>query len=134
MSKSVEDPAGTILLSDSPDVAAKKIMSAETDSVGAIHYDLQNQPGISNLLQIMALLIGKPVDEVAKTWEGRTSYGELKTAVADEVKVFLQDFQRKLASVDEADLMRKLEASEYFMRDVASQRLYAIQQAVGLRP
>lgn len=134
MSKSIEDPAGTILLSDSPEAAAKKIMSAETDSVGAIHFDLQNQPGISNLLQILALLINKPVGEVAKTWEGRTSYGELKTAVADEVKVFLQDFQRKLASVDEADLMRKLEASEYFMRDVASQRLYAIQQAVGLRP
>lgn len=134
MSKSIDDPAGTILLSDAPDVAAKKIMSAETDSVGAIHYDLDTQPGISNLLQMLALLINEPISKVADTWDGKTSYGDLKKAVAGEVKVFLHDFQTKLASVNEADMMRKLEASEFLMRDVAGQRLYKIQQAVGLRP
>jgi len=50
MSKSVEDPAGTIQLSDKPDDATKKIMSATTDSVGVINFDWQNQPGITNLL------------------------------------------------------------------------------------
>lgn len=134
MSKSVDDPAGTILLSDSPEEAAKKVMSATTDSIGVIHYDMQNQTGISNLLQILALLVGEPVTELASKWEGKTSYGDLKTAVASELKIFLSDFQRKLSDVDEAELLRKLEASEYLMRDVAGQRLYKIQQAVGLRP
>jgi tryptophanyl-tRNA synthetase len=134
MSKSVEDPAGTIMLSDSPEEAAKKVMSATTDSIGVIKYDMENQTGISNLLQILALLINAPLTEVIANWEGKMSYGDLKTAVANEVKVFLADFQRKLMAVEEAELMRKLEASEYLMRDVATQNLYKIQQAVGLRP
>lgn len=134
MSKSVDDPNGTILLTDTPEVAAKKIMGAETDSLGAIHYDLETQPGISNLLQILALLIDQPLSRVADTWDGKTGYGDLKKAVASEVRVFLQAFQTKLAAVDETELLRKLEASEMLMRDVAGQRLYKVQQAVGLRP
>jgi tryptophanyl-tRNA synthetase len=134
MSKSIEDPAGTIMLRDSPDEASQKVMSATTDSLGVIKYDMENQTGISNLLQMLALLINQPLTEVIRNWEGKTSYGDLKTAVANEVKVFLNDFQRKLMAVEEAELMRKLEASEYLMRDVATQNLYKIQQAVGLRP
>lgn len=134
MSKSVDDPAGTILLSDSPEAAAKKVMSATTDSIGVVHYDMENQTGISNLLQILALLINVPVAEVAEKWDGKTSYGDLKTAVANEVKVFLTDYQKKLSNVEETELMRKLESSEYLMRDVATQNLYKIQQAIGLRP
>jgi tryptophanyl-tRNA synthetase len=134
MSKSIDDPNGTILLNDKPEAAAKKIMSAETDSVGVIHYDLEAQPGISNLLQILALLIGEPVSKVADTWDGKTSYGDLKKAVADEVELFLKHFQKKLDQVDETELLHKLEASEFLMRDVAGQRLYHVQQAVGLRP
>lgn len=134
MSKSIDDPAGTILLTDSPEAAVKKVMGAETDSLGVIHYDIEKQPGISNLLQILALLIDQPLRHVADTWDGKTAYGDLKKAVAAEVKVFLQDFQMKLQAVDEAELMRKLESSELLMREVAAQRLYKIQQAVGLRP
>jgi tryptophanyl-tRNA synthetase len=134
MSKSVDDPGGTILLSDNPEEAARKVMAATTDSTGVIHFNMAEQPGISNLLQILALLVGEPVDDIARKWEERTSYGELKTAVADEVRVFLSNFQRRLAAVEEPELMRKLESSEFLMRDVAGQRLYRIQQAVGLRP
>src|SRR4029079_2390161 len=49
MSKSVDDPAGTILLSEKPEEATHKVMSATTDSKGNIKYDWENQPGISNL-------------------------------------------------------------------------------------
>jgi tryptophanyl-tRNA synthetase len=133
MSKSIEDPAGTILLSDNPDEAAKKIMSATTDSVGVIHFDVSNQPGISNLLQILSLLTGDTIGGVTSTWDGKTSYGELKTAVADQVRKLLTDFQTKLAHTDDSALLHKLEVSELLMRDVSGQRLYSVQQAVGLR-
>ncbi len=134
MSKSTDDPAGTISLSDTPEDAAKKVMAATTDSVGVIHYDMKAQPGVGNLLQILALLVGETVQEIAAKWEGKTSYGDLKAAVAHELSVFLTELHRRLDDVDEAELMRKLEASELLMRDVANQRLYKIQQAVGLRP
>lgn len=55
MSKSDESGRGIIFLGDDPDDAAKKIMSATTDSFGNIHFDFEKQPGVSNLLQIQAL-------------------------------------------------------------------------------
>ena len=33
-------------------VAKKKIMSAKTDSLNKVHFDEENQPGISNLMSI----------------------------------------------------------------------------------
>lgn len=134
MSKSDETGKGVIFLGDDPAAAAKKIMSATTDSVGVIHYDRDNQPGICNLLQILALLSGRPVQDVASEWEGKTSYGDLKKTVAEQVQSFLTAFQKRLAEIDEAALHAKLEASESTMRTQADKTLLAVQQAVGLRP
>lgn len=134
MSKSIEDPRGTILLSDDPADAAKKVMSATTDSVGEIHYDWENQPGITNLLQILSLLTERDQAHINAEWEGKSSYGELKTAVAEAVQTFLSDFQARYQAVDESKLMRKLQASESEMRDAANQTLNRVQRAVGLRP
>jgi len=134
MSKSDESGRGIIFLGDNPEDAAKKIMSATTDSVGVVHYDLENQPGISNLLQIHALLSGESLEEVIKHHEGQTSYGELKKEVAEQVKEFLTDFQAKLSQVDEEQLAAKLETDEKQMNEIANATLYKVQQAVGLRP
>jgi len=134
MSKSVEDPAGTIMLSDDPAKAAEKIMSATTDSDNQIRFDWEKQSGIANLLQILALLEGEPQIGINSEWEGKSSYGELKTAVSEAVRAFLSDFQAKLQPVDEDQLMRKLEADEAAMSKVAGQTLLKVQKAVGLRP
>ena len=134
MSKSVDDPRGTVLLSDDPSEAAKKVMSATTDSVGEIHFDWENQPGVTNLLQILSLLTGTGQDAVNADWEGKSSYGDLKKAVAEAVQAFLEDFQARYHSVDEVKLLAKLEASESVMRATANETLSQVQQAVGLRP
>ena len=133
MSKSDESGRGIIFLGDNPKEAAKKIMSATTDSEGVIHLDPVKQPGIANLLQILALLEQKDLQEVAKGWEGKTSYGEFKQAVAGQVEHFLSDFQTKLSQVDVAAVDAKLEDSEGKMRNVANETLLRAQQAVGLR-
>ncbi|PJE65138.1 tryptophan--tRNA ligase [Candidatus Saccharibacteria bacterium CG10_big_fil_rev_8_21_14_0_10_47_8] len=133
MSKSVEDPTGTITLSDTPVDAAKKVMAATTDSLESINYDWEKQPGVTNLLQILALLSNKPQDEVNSQWQGKSSYNELKSAVADVVRDFLTDLQAKLAQVDSRALTEKLESDEVAMSKVASETLLRVQQAVGLR-
>jgi tryptophanyl-tRNA synthetase len=133
MSKSDETGRGVIFLSDDPDEAAKKIMGATTDSVGAVHFDPQNQPGIGNLLQLHALFSGETLDAVIEHHDGQASYGDLKKEVADQVKEFLTDFQSKLAKVDEQTIMQKLETSEKLMNDQANATLYKVQKAVGLR-
>ena len=133
MSKSDESGKGIIFLGDDPAQAAKKIMSATTDSNGSINLDPANQPGISNLLQILALLRGEAIEITAKNYQGQTSYGDLKKDVAEAVQLFLSDFQKRLDSVDQATLEAKLEASEKAMNEVANAALHTVQKAVGLR-
>lgn len=133
MSKSDESGKGVIFLGDSPEVASKKIMSATTDSVGAIHYNQEAQPGITNLLDILAAFSGKLLPEVIAEYEGMSHYGTLKTAVADAVGFFLDDFQTKLNNVDDKQLLAKLVSSEASMTEVANQTLQRVQKAVGLR-
>ncbi len=134
MSKSTADEKSKILLSDSPEVAAKKIMSATTDSVGEINFNFETQPGISSLLQILALLTSRPQEEVNAEWQGQTQYGDFKRAVANVVAEFLTNFQARLASISDEELLKTLEASESKMAETANATLLRAQQAVGLRP
>ncbi len=133
MSKSDESGKGVIFLSDTPEVAAKKIMSATTDSLGSIAYDKAERPGISNLMDILSALTNTPIDKVVEKYQGQTQYGPLKTDVAEAVKTFLSDFQNKLAHVDESALQAKLQSSEETINTVANETLLRVQKAVGLR-
>lgn len=128
MSKSDENGKGVIFLTDTPDEARKKVMSAETDSLGEVRHDYAERPGISNLLDILKLFGGNPEEFISQN-----QYGSLKAAVADKVTGFLMDFQSKLAAVNDGQIKSKLEASESLMREVAGQKLLEVQKAVGLR-
>lgn len=133
MSKSDESGKGVIFLGDDPAVAAKKIMSATTDDKAYIRFDRENQPGISNLLEILALLRSVSRDEVIKEFEGQTQYGDFKKVVAGEMEQFLTSFQARLQSVSDDVILAKLTASENTMRAVADKTLLRVQKAVGLR-
>lgn len=134
MSKSDESGKGVIFLSDSPEAAARKVMSATTDDKANVANDALEQPGISNLLEILALLRAKSVYEVANEYAGMERYGDFKQIVAGEVEAFLTDFQAKLAEVNDEAVLAKLTASEAAMNEQANARLLNVQRAVGLRP
>lgn len=133
MSKSDEIGKGVIFLGDDPDTAAKKIMSATTDDKANVQYDPASQPGISNLLDILALLRGEPVKSVAVEFAGMDKYGDFKKTVAQEVSAFLRDFHTRFESIDDAALVAKMTASEEIMNQQANATLLRTQQAVGLR-
>lgn len=133
MSKSDESGKGIVFLGDAPELAHKKIMSATTDSVGQITYDPLNQPGIANLLQILALLRNQSVEDAAHHFRGQTSYGDFKQEIADEVARFLEDFQTRLQSINDSDIQSKLDVSETRMNEIANETLLRVQKAVGLR-
>lgn len=134
MSKSSTDEKSKILLNDEPSVAAKKIMSAATDSVGQINFDWDNQPGVTNLLRILSLLTGKPQPEINSEWVGKDRYGDLKSSVAEVVSVFLSEFQARYEAINDEQLISKLELSEQAMNKAANKTLLDVQRAVGLRP
>ncbi len=133
MSKSDESGKGVIFLGDEPEMAAKKIKSAATDSFSKIDLATQDQPGIKNLLQILSLATGDDLAEVTAAYAGQEQYGPLKVAVADAVSTFLTDFQTRLAKVDDRKLLAKLEADEAQMNAQANATLLKVQKAVGLR-
>ena len=71
MSKSDGTDKGCIYLLDPLPKARKKVMSAVTDSIGKVHFDPENQPGVSNLMQIMSSLTGKSLEDIEKEFEGK---------------------------------------------------------------
>ncbi len=133
MSKSDETGKGVIFLSDSPTLAKKKIMSATTDSLGRIAYNRAEQPGLTNLIDMLAQMTNKSVGDICKKYVGHAQYGPLKSELADAIAEFLSKFQSKLTKVDEKSLIRKLQVSEEAMNKQANLKLIKIQQAVGLR-
>lgn len=133
MSKSTAAEGSKIMLDDEPAKAAKKIMSATTDSLGKIKYDMFNQPGISNLLQIEALVTDTPLQEVINRWSGETRYGELKNKVAMSVSEMLTVFQSKLAAIPDGYVPDLLSAGEKYANDVANKKLLEVQKAFHLR-
>lgn len=134
MSKSSVGDKGVIFLADEPSEAAKKVMAATTDNFGSISHDWQKQPGITNLLELLALLTDRDQSHVNAEWQGRQRYGEFKQVVATHVADFLTDFQARLSGVDMAAVAQRLESSEAALRLQAERTIYRVQQAVGLRP
>ncbi|AYX89430.1 tryptophan--tRNA ligase [Staphylococcus cohnii] len=94
MSKSDDNQKNYISLLDEPNVGAKKIRSAVTDSDGIIKFDRDNKPGISNLLSIYSSLTDKTIDELQTQYKD-SNYGEFKSDLAEIVKEFLIQFQEK---------------------------------------
>ncbi len=130
MSKS--DPKGDIYLNDSLEVIRKKIMSAVTDMVGKVHYDVSNQPGISNLMTIMSSLSGKTFEQIEKEFEGK-GYGDFKRAVADTVVVELTPFKQRYEEIIKSGLVDQvLQRGASRANQIASKTLLRVQKAVGL--
>ncbi|MCV3753813.1 tryptophan--tRNA ligase [Ureaplasma zalophigenitalium] len=95
MSKSSENPKGTIFLSDSKESIIKKIRAAVTDSFNKIKYDPKNQPGVANLIVIYHALTNKSISEIEKQY-AESNYGVFKNDLAEIVANFIQNLQTKI--------------------------------------
>jgi tryptophanyl-tRNA synthetase len=133
MSKSVEDPRGTILMTDSIDEIQKKIMSAETDSLANIDWNWQTQPGITNLLQIEAYLNNQTKEEILAIWQGKRQYGELKKAVAESVIDFMTGFKERFDNISDVEIDELLLKGEQKANLLANETLCKAQKCLGLR-
>ncbi len=94
MSKSAEDPNDKILLTDTPDEIRKKLKKAVTDSDNQVRYDVENKPGVSNLMTIYGTIEDKSMDKIEKEFEGK-GYGDFKTAVAESIVGRLEPLQKR---------------------------------------
>lgn len=94
MSKSSPDINDKILLTDSPDEISKKLKKAVTDSDGKVRYDVENKPGVSNLMTIYGIIKDKSMEEIENEFEGK-GYGVFKSAVSDAIIGKLEPLQEK---------------------------------------
>lgn len=133
MSKS-EDPndKGCIYLLDDPKVARKKIMSAVTDTGMEIKYDVENKPGISNLMTIMACLGNMSIEEIEQKYVG-CNYGTFKKDLADILENFLVDLQAKYRQICDEKIVNKiLEEGAQKARRIAFKKLMKVYKKLGL--
>ncbi len=84
MSKS--DPQGCVFLMDKPEEIARKFKRAVTDSdtENCVRYDLENKPGVANLMSIYSSVTGQSFAQIEREFEGK-GYGAFKPAVGDAV-------------------------------------------------
>jgi tryptophanyl-tRNA synthetase len=132
MSKS-ENDKGDIFLIDDLSVIRKKIMSAVTDSGSEIKVDIENKPGITNLLTIYAAL--KDISLEAAELEFKDArYGDFKKAVAETVINIIGPFQERARKVIESgEVDRVLNEGAIKAAKVANITLHKVQKAVGLK-
>ena len=135
MSKSSESPQGTIALLDDPSSIVKRIKSAVTDSGTDVTYDPEHKPGVSNLLEILASITGRPIPEVADEYAGG-GYGTLKASVADAVVELLAPLRERYTALvaDPGHVTAQLATGAEKAEAMASKVVERVRNAVGLLP
>lgn len=132
MSKSAASAKNYIALTDSDDTIRKKIMSAVTDSKGTVAY-ADDQPGVRNLIDLLHLANGAPVEKIVASYEGK-GYGDLKRDVASAVVAFVSPLRQKIEEHlrDEASLAQIISEGSTRARELAVQKLESVRKAVGV--
>ena len=132
MSKSDANEKSFVLMTDSADVIMKKFKSAVTDSDGVVRYDVENKPGISNLMGIYSVMTGKSFEEIEKEFDGQ-GYGTFKTAVAESVIETLRPVQDEYNRIlaDKAYLESTLKDGAEKARYQANKLLNKVYRKVG---
>ncbi len=104
MSTTGGTPQGTVYVTDEPDAIIKKFKSAVTDSGREIRYS-PDKPGISNLLEILAVARGVEIVELEREFDG-AGYGDFKLAVGEAVVDYLAPVRERYNALrgDEAAL------------------------------
>ncbi|HIV28009.1 MAG TPA: tryptophan--tRNA ligase [Candidatus Ornithocaccomicrobium faecavium] len=132
MSKS--DPEDTfIAILDEPNVIRKKVRRAVTDSEALVKYDVENKPGVSNLMSIYSAVTGKAFAEIENEFVGK-GYGDFKEAVADAVIAELEPIQARYRqiSADKAYLNEVMTKGAERAAKLAARTMSKVRRKVGL--
>jgi tryptophanyl-tRNA synthetase len=131
MSKSAASEYNYIALTDDPDLAVKKIMRAETDSGKEIKFNIKKKPGISNLLTIYSLLVGRDISDLENGYRGK-GYGDFKKDLAEQVKNFLIEFQEKYNSISDKEVRKVLDEGARKAQPIAAETLKKVKELIGV--
>jgi len=133
MSTTGGTPQGTVMVTDPPDVVAKKIRSAVTDSGREVRRG-EGKEGIVNLMEIYSVATGATPEQIEAEFDG-AGYGDFKGAVAEAVVDILRPVRERYLELrgDEAELRRVLDAGADSARAVAGPTLALMKERMGFR-
>ncbi len=133
MSKSADSDAGCIMMMDEPSEIARKFKRAVTDSDNEVRFDRAAKPGVTNLLEILAVCTGSTPQELADKY---TQYGPLKTDAGEAVVELLRPIQSRYNELmtDRAELARLLRKGSDKAGVVAAATLDRAYAAIGFLP
>ena len=131
MSKSDENPNGSIYLMDDADTVVRKCKRAVTDSGSEVRYS-EDKPGVSNLLEIYSACTGKSIEEAEKEFDGK-GYGEFKPAVAEAVNAILEPMHKEFERIlqDKGYLDGIIKENDEKARYFANKTLHKVRKKVG---
>jgi tryptophanyl-tRNA synthetase len=134
MSTTASSEQGTVYVLDDEKSITKKIKSAVTDSGSEVRV-AADKPGISNLIEIMAVIRGVDHATIERDFEGQ-QYGAFKQAVADSVVEFLRPIRERYDEIrgDEAAIQATLAEGGERARELASETLVDVRAAMGVGP
>jgi tryptophanyl-tRNA synthetase len=132
MSKSGDSPQGIVWLLDDPQVIAKKIKQAVTDTETDVRFDPVAKPGVSNLLTLYTLATGTTIAEAEKEFSGG-GYGPLKVAVSEAVVAMVDPIRQQTLELldDPAELDRLLAVGADKAEAIATQTLKRVYDNIG---
>lgn len=137
MSKSDDNANNFIGLLEDPKTIAKKLKRAVTDSEDppVVRFDVEQKPGVSNLLTLMSGASGRTIGELEQHFEGK-KYGHLKTETAEAVLAMLEPIQHRFHELreDETELRRVLTLGADKARAKAVQTLEKVYDVIGFVP
>ena len=131
MSKSEGESPGTVWVLEDFKKVEKKFKRAVTDSDSEVRYDLENKPGVSNLLDILSAATGTPVDDLAGNY---TQYGPLKGDTAEAVIEVLRPIQERFTELqaDPGETERLLRIGADKAESIAADVLARAKNNIGL--
>ena len=132
MSKSSESEMSRISLLDNEAKIKKAIMRSTTDSDGEIRYDIENKPGVSNLLSIFSAFSGRGIESLEKDYAGQ-GYGTLKK---DLVEVAIEGLKPIRSNFEEVryseELVRALKDGAERAGAIAERTMKRVKEKFGL--
>lgn len=132
MSKSAENIHSRISLLDEPSKIKKSIMKATTDSEGIIRYDVENKPGISNLLTIYSVLSGISIEDLEKKYEGK-GYGDFKKDLVEVTVNALAPIKARYEEIRHSqELLDVLEEGAKKADAIAKKTMARVKENFGL--
>jgi tryptophanyl-tRNA synthetase len=123
---------GTVGLLDPPEAIAKKFRSAVTDSGRDVVHDPDAKPGVSNLIDIMHVATGEPIDAIEARYDGQ-GYGAFKQDVGAAVIALLEPIRQRYVELraDPDELRRLLAEGAEKARGESAPTLAAMYERMG---